>query len=59
MFFAGTQQGKKSWVWRGFLWVGIMEDEIFEHSITFAALVFLGRCLPATYCREFIMGSRG
>jgi hypothetical protein len=26
---------KKLWVWMGFLRVWIMEDEIFEHSVTF------------------------
>jgi hypothetical protein len=45
--FAGTQQGNSYGFGRGFLWVWIMEDEIFEHSITFCWVPFAGK-MPAS-----------
>jgi hypothetical protein len=35
------------WVWRGVLWVWIMEDEIPEHSITFCWVCFAEK-MPAS-----------
>jgi hypothetical protein len=47
LFFAGTQQGNSYGLGGRFLWVRIMEDENFEHSITFRWVCFSGK-VPAS-----------
>jgi hypothetical protein len=50
---------KKLWVWRGFLWVGIMRDETSEHSRAFHKKVVRYYGFPTSHIARNInvMGS--